>query len=165
MLQPRQRQQIAIIGRRTERELDRSFGDVNSADGPVMKIFTGQQLLSLAEALRGGQMPALDEAQMASLTRYVGDVVMRAGPTWQRGSSQVDAVLSVQQRTAINALRTATFAKLPHISFMGFDLFGALSEGAPLGGFFSDPGAFALLLSLPVFDRFAPVPLRQTQTR
>lgn len=163
ILRSGQRRQITAIGQRTERELDRSFGDVTAANGPITSIFTAQQLLALADALRSGQMPAVRDDQMAALAQYMGAIILRAGPTWQRRSSQVDALLTAHQRVEINALRASTFARLPHFAVMGFDVFGALSEGSPLGGFFADPGAFALLLSLPNLERFTGVPRRQTQ--
>lgn len=164
ILQPVQRQQIIAIGKRTEQELDRSLGTVNAANGPIAKVFTTQQLLALADALRSGQMPAVREDQMASLAYYMSDIVLKEGPTWQKGSSQVDALLTAHQRDEIGALRAATLRKLPHLSLMGFDVFGALTDGTPLGGFFSDAGSFALLLLLPnlkrvsVLRRQSPIP-------
>jgi len=163
ILRSGQRRQITAIGQRTEQELDRSFGDVTAVNGPVTSIFTAQQLLALADALRGGQMPVVRDDQMAALAQYMGAILVKAGPTWQRGSSQVDALLTAHQRLEIDALRSSTFARLPHFSVMGFDVFAALSDGSPLGGFFADPGAFALLLSLPNIERFTGVPRRQSQ--
>lgn len=163
ILEPAQHRQITAIGQSTEHELDKSFGEVNATNGPIAKIFSKQDLLALADALRNGQAPAVREDQMTNLALFVGGIVQKAGPTWQARSSQVDALLSAHQRDQINALRSATFAKLPHFSLMGFDVFGSLSDGSSPGGFFSDAGSFALLLSLPNIERFASAPRRQTQ--
>ncbi|MDP9110455.1 MAG: hypothetical protein M3M96_02315 [Candidatus Eremiobacteraeota bacterium] len=158
-----QRRRITAIGQRAEHELNASFGDVSAANGPIAKIFSRQDLLALAGALSSGQAPAIREEQMARLAVFAGSIVQKAGPTWLARSSQVDALLSAHQRDQINALRNATFAKLPHFSLMGFDVFGALSDGSSPGGFLSDAGSFALLLSLPDVERFASAPRRQTQ--
>ncbi len=158
-----QRRQIAAIGERTERELGASFRKVDATDGPVAKIFSQQELLALAGALSSGRAPAIREDQMARLALFASTIVQKAGPTWLARSSQVDALLTGHQRDQINALRTSSFAKLPHFSFMGFDIFGALSDGSSPAGFLSDAGSFALLLSLPHVERFSSVPRRQTQ--
>lgn len=158
-----QHRRIIAIGQRTERELNASFGEVSAANGPVTKIFSQQDLLALADALSNGRAPAIREEQMARLAVFAGAIVQKAGPTWLARSSQVDALLSARQRDQINALRTATFAKLPHFSLMGFDVFSALSDGSSTGGFLSDAGSFALLLSLPTIGQFASAPRRQTQ--
>jgi len=39
-------------------------------------------------------------------------------------------------------------SKMPHVAFMGLDLASMLGDEGPMG-FLSDPGSFALLLSLP----------------
>ena len=163
ILAPAQHRQITAIGRHAERELNASFGQVNAVNGPIAKIFSKQDLLALAAALQSGQMPAMRPDQMSMLALFAGAIVQKAGPTWLTHSSQVNALLTPQQRDKINALRTATFAKLPHFSLMGFDVFGALSDGSSPGGFISDAGSFALLLSLPVIERFASAPRRQTE--
>lgn len=165
VLSPEQRQQIAGIGRITEGELDRSIGDPQSPNGPLAKMFTAQQLADLAASLRSGQMPAVSQDQMAALARFMGNVVMQAAPLWQRHAAQIDSMLSPRQRAQINALRAATLLKLPHFSFMGFDVFEPLGDGSPMGGFLTDPGSFALALSLPNLEKFIAVPREQAPAR
>ncbi|MDQ2663754.1 MAG: hypothetical protein M3Y18_06955 [Candidatus Eremiobacteraeota bacterium] len=163
VLSPVQRRQIAGIGRLTETELDRAFGDPGSPNGSVAKIFSAQRLADLAASLRTGQMPAATQEQMGALAQFMGNVLLQAAPTWQRHASQVDALLSPQQRIQIDRLRAATLVNLPHFSFMGFDVFGALGDGSPMGGFLTDPGSFALALSLPNLEKFIAVPREQAR--
>jgi hypothetical protein len=161
VLSEAQQRQIADIGKLTETELDRSFGNPASPDGPVARIFTARQLAGVAASLRTGQMPAVSQDQMAALAQFAGNVLMQAAPTWQRRSAQVDAILSPRQRLQIDRLRAATLLRLPRFSFLGFDVFSGLGDGSPMGGFLTDPGSFVLALSLPNLERFVAVPREQ----
>ncbi len=155
LLHPAQRERIAGIATATQTELDRSFTQANAA-GAVAKVFTPAQLTALAASLRTGQMPEISEDQMAGVAQFMSAVVMKAGPTWHRRSLQVNALLSPQQRVAIDGLRRTTLLKLPHYSFMGIDLASALGDGSPMS-FLNDAGSFALLLSLPRIEHAVPM--------
>ena len=160
LLQPAQRSRIDAIARATQTDLNRSFGDVNAADGPLLSIFSVQQLTDLAAALRSGQQPNVSDAQMSKLAQYTSDIVTKAGPTWQSHASQVDALLTPAQRDRVDAVRGSTLSRLPKFSFLGFDMFGELST-MPLTGLMGDPGAFVLLLSLPDVRTWQGLPRRQ----
>ena len=162
MLSGAQRTQISGIARATQSDLERSFAQVSAADGPVTKTFTPAQLLAVAAALRMGQMPNLSADQMASLSQFMSDIVMKAGPTWQSGAGQVNALLRPDQKTRINALRARTLSQLPAFAFLGMPMFAGVGDGSQLGGFATDPGSFALLLSIPDVDRFVQQAKRQS---
>ncbi|MFN2527831.1 MAG: hypothetical protein ABR584_03845 [Candidatus Baltobacteraceae bacterium] len=135
ILQPAQRAHVELIARAAESALNRSFGDVNASDGPLLSVFSLQQLTDLAAALRDGREPNVSEDQLSTIARYMSDIVLKAGPTWQMHAAQVDALLTPQQRDRVNAVRSYTFSRLPKFSFMGFDFFSALASGfAARGG-------------------------------
>lgn len=161
ILQPAQRARVLGIARSAESALNRSFGDVNAADGPLLSVFSLQQLTDLASALRDGRDPNVSDEQMSSVARYMSDVVLKAGPTWQAHAAQVNALLTPQQRDRVNAVRASTFSRLPKFSFMGFDLFSALASGSPLDEIVGNPGSFVLLLALPEIAGYTVVPRRQ----
>ena len=161
ILEPAQRARIDEIAHAAQTALDRSFGDVNASDGPLLSVFSLQQLTDLASALHEGREPDVSETQMSALARYMSDVVLKAGPTWQAHAAQVNALLTPQQRDRVNALRDSTFSRLPKFSFMGFDFLGALASGSPLDDIFANPGSFVLLLALPDIHSFVAVPRRQ----
>lgn len=160
VLNPGQRQSIRAIALDTERTLRDSFG---SPAAGVQGIFSPAQLEAIAAALRSGTMPTANEDQMAQIAQLMSGVVLKAAPAWQSHAAQVDALLSPAQRERIDALRAGTLRRLPHIAFMGMDLFGALGDGSQIGGFLTDPGSFALLLALPDTDALLNVAKRQTR--
>lgn len=164
ILQPGQRDRIDTIARLTQSDLNHSFGDVNAADGPLLSIFSVQQLTELAAALREGREPNLSDAQMSKVAQYMGDIIMKAGPTWQSHASQVDSLLTPAQRDRIGALRTSVLSRLPNFSFLGFNMFGQLST-MPLVGLMADPGSFVLLLSLPGVQEWHGLPRRQASAK
>jgi|GEM_PF-7105496 len=161
ILQPAQRAHVDLIARAAESALNRSFGDVNASDGPLLSVFSLRQLTDFASALRDGRQPNVSEEQMSTIARYMSDIVLKAGPTWQMHAAQVDALLTPQQRDHVNAVRSSTFSRLPKFSFMGFDIFSALASGSPLEEVLGTPGSFVLLLSLPEIHAFTAVPRLQ----
>jgi len=161
ILEPAQRTRVLGIARAAQSALNRSFGDVNASDGPLLSVFSLQQLTDLAAALREGREPNVSEEQMSRVARYMSDVALKAGPTWQAHASQVDALLTPQQRDRVNAVRSSAFSRLPKFSFMGFDFLGALASGSPLDEIVGNPGSFVLLLALPEVTDFTAVPRRQ----
>lgn len=159
VLDPGQKLRIREIALDTERALRDSFGQ--PATG-VQGIFSPAQLAVIASALRSGTMPDVNGDQMSQVASLMSGIVMKAAPAWQAHAAQVDALLLPAQRTQIDGLRASTLRRLPHISFMGMDIFSALGDGSQFGGFMTDPGSFALLLALPDTDALLNVAKRQT---
>ena len=159
VLNPAQKQSIRSIALDTERTLRASFGQPATS---VQGIFTPAQLEAIAAALRSGTMPVTNEAQMAQIAQLMSGVVLKAAPAWQSHAQQVDALLTPAQRDRIGLVRSDTLRRLPHIAFMGMDIFGGLGDGSQIGGFLTDPGSFALLLALPDADALLNVAKRQT---
>ena len=160
VLSPLQKQRIHSIALDTERTLRDSFGQPATS---VQGIFTPAQLEAIAAALRSGTMPVANENQMGQIAQLMSGVVLKAAPAWQAHAQQVDALLTPAQRDRIGLLRAGTLQRLPHIAFMGMDLFGGLGDGSQIGGFLTDPGSFALLLALPDTDELLNVAKRQTR--
>lgn len=158
LLNPGQKQSIRAIALDLEGALRNSFGQPAAG---VHGIFSAPQLAAIASALQSGSLPDVNGDQMSQVAQLMSGVIMKAAPAWQSHAAKVDALLLPSQRVQIDRLRAGTLRRLPHIAFMGMDLFSALGDGSQFGGFMTDPGSFALLLALPDTDALLNVAKRQ----